>query len=193
MTGEERYEAARDVMRQLDIGEEWLAVIEPGIAPALLATLTEGLRAWGRCDLEWHVEGCHPDLVIRQVPEIPDSTTYTGPDAFVDALLDWPRQWDDFGIEPRRIFAADDEHLVVVALHHGRPPSVDLEVETEIVFLVAYRDDMLVAWDMFLTVEEALGRAAERRADADDDRAAERDRGERAQEAGAEELRADHR
>ena len=69
------------------------------------------------------------------MPEIPDSSTYAGPDAFVDALLDWPRQWEDFRMEPRRIFAADDEHLIVVALHRGRPHSMDIEVEAEIVFL----------------------------------------------------------
>ena len=45
----------------------------------------------------------------------------------------------------------------------------------------------------FTAVEEALGRASERRAHGDDDRAAERHGGERAQEAGAEELRPDHR
>jgi ketosteroid isomerase-like protein len=190
---DERHEAAREVVRQLSIGEHWLAVAEPPFPVELLDVFTETLRAWERNDLEWLVESCGPGLVIRQVPEIPDSKTYTGPDAFVDALIDWPRQWEDFRIEPRRVFAADDEHLVVVGLHRGRPPSVDIEVEAEIVFLVRFRDGLLVAWDMFLTVDEALSRAAERRAHGDDDRAAERDGRERAQEAGTEEARADHR
>jgi len=116
-----------------------------------------------------------------------------GPDALVEALLDWPRQWEDFSMEPRRVLAADDEHLIVVALHGGRPHSMDIYVEAEIAFLFRYLDGLLVTWDMFLTVDEALGHAAERRAHADDDRAAERDGGEGAQEAGAEEARADHR
>jgi hypothetical protein len=47
-------------------------------------------------------------------------------DAFVDALLDWPRQWEVFRIDPGASFAADDEHLVVVALHRGRPASMDI-------------------------------------------------------------------
>jgi|SRR5262245_643081 len=189
---EDRHEVARDVVRQLGIGEHWLAVAEPPIPVGLLEIHTETLRAWERNDLDWLIEKCHPDLVIRQVPEIPDSKAYTGRDAFVEALIDWPRQWEDFRIEPRRTFAADDEHLVIVGLHRGRPPSMDIEVEAEIVFLVRYVDGLLVAWDMFLTVDEALGRAAERRTHGDDDHAAERDGRERAQEAGAEEARADH-
>ena len=189
---EDRYETAREVVRQLGIGEHWLAVAEPPIPAELLDILTESMRAWERHDLDWLIASCGPDLVIRQVPEIPDSRTYTGPDAFVEALIDWPRQWEDFRIEPRRILAADDEQLVVVGLHRGRPPSMDIHVEAEIVFLLAYRDGLLLAWDMFLTVDEALRRAAERRAHRDDDHAAERDGRERAQEAGAEEARADH-
>ena len=193
MTAEDRHEAAREVIRQLGIGEHWLDVADPDIPPHLLAILTDSLRAWGRTDLDWLIDWCDPEIVIRQVPEIPDSSTYTGPDAFVDALLDWPRQWEDFRIEPRRIFAADDEHLVVVALHRGRPASMDMQVELEIVFLVRYRDTRLLAWDMFLTPDEALSRAAERRGDAHDDHPAEGDGGERAQEARPEEARADHR
>ena len=193
MAMEDRHEAAREVVRQLSVGEHWLAVAEPPIPVELLELITESLRAWDRNDLDWLIGNCHPELVIRQVPEIPDSRTYAGPDAFVDALLDWPRQWEDFTMEPRRLLAADDEHLIVVALHRGRPHSADIHVEAEIAFLFRYLDGLLVTWDMFLTVDEALGQAAERRAHADDDRAAERDRGERAQEAGAEEARADHR
>ena len=79
-----------------------------------------------------------------------------------------------------------------MALHRGRAPSMDIHVEAEIAFLLRYVDGLLVTWDMFLTVDEALGQAAERRAHAHDDRAAERDGGERAQEAGAEEARANH-
>jgi ketosteroid isomerase-like protein len=190
---DDRHAAARDVVRQLSVGEHWLAVAEPPIPAQLLEVITESLRAWDRSDLDWLIANCHPELVIRQVPEIPDSRTYTGPDAFIDALLDWPLQWEDFSMEPRRVLAGDDdEHLIVVALHRGRPHSMDIHVEAEIAFLFRYIDGLLVTWDMFLTVDEALGHAAERRAHGDDDHAAERDGGERAQEAGAEEARADH-
>ena len=186
-------EAARDVMRRLDIGPQWEAALEPDMPPEL-ESLTRGyIDAYRAADLEWVLDHTDPGIFIVQVPEIPDSRTYTGRDGMIEALLDWPRQWEDFRIEPRRVFAPDSEHVVVVSLHRGRPHSMDIEVEAEIVFLFTWRDGLISRWEMFLTVDEALGRAAERRGHGDDDHAAERDGRERAHEAGAEELRPDHR
>jgi ketosteroid isomerase-like protein len=158
---DERYEAVREVMRRLDLGAHWEVVIDPGM-PSPLRELTEGmLGAYRQGDLEWVLEHTDPEIEIVQVPEIPDSRTYTGRDGLIDALLDWPLQWQDFRMEPRRIFAADPDNLVVVALHKGRPQSMDIEVEAEIVFVLRWRDGRMIRWDMFLTVEEALRRAAE--------------------------------
>jgi hypothetical protein len=118
--------------------------------------------------------------VIAQPPEIPDARTYTGHDGTVEALLDWPRQWEDFRILPERIFAPDPENLIVKALHGGRPHSMDIDVEAEIVFVFHVPGGLIARWDMYLTLDEALGRAAQSRADSDDDRAAQRHGGERA-------------
>ena len=115
-----------------------------------------------------------------QVPEIPDARTYTGHDGMVEALLDWPCQWQDFRIRPQRIFAPDPNNIIVIAVHSGRPHSMDIEVEAEIVFLFRLRDGLLTRWDMFLTLEEALSRAAEGGAHRDDDHAAQRHGRERA-------------
>ena len=190
---EDRIEAAREVMRQLDLGPAWEAALDPDLPQELRAFTTELFQAYRRGDLDWLLEHTDPDIVIVQVPEIPDSRTYTGHEGLIDALLDWPLQWDDFRIEPRRIFAAEPGHFIVVGLHKGRPHSMDIEVEAEIVFLFGWRDGVTTRWEMFLTVDEALSRAAERRAHGGDDDAAERDGRERTHEARAEELRPDHR
>jgi len=190
---EDRIEAARDVMRRLDVGPQWETVLDPGMPPELESLTRQYIEAYRTADLEWVLEHTDPGILIVQVPEIPDSRTYTGRDGMIEALLDWPRQWEDFRIEPRRVFTPDSGHVIVVSLHSGRPHSMDIEVEAEIVFLFSWRDALLARWEMFLTVDEALSRAAESGADDDDDRAAELDGGERAQEAGAEELRPDHR
>src|SRR6266540_2230527 len=192
-SSEDRHEAAREVIRQMGFDEHWDAVVDPDMPPALLELTMATLRAYQRADLDWLIAAGHPDLVISQPPEFPDGRDYFGNEAVVDTLLDWPRQWEHFQIEPRRIFAADDDHTVIVALHKGRPHSIDIEVEAEIVFLLRWSDGLVTHWDMFLSVDEALSRAAERRAHHDDDRAAEGDGRERAQEAGAEETRPDHR
>ena len=127
------------------------------------------------------------------MPEIPDSRTYTGHDGLIDALLDWPRAVGGLPHGAAADLRRRSRHFIVVALHKGRPHSMDIEVEAEIVFLFGWRDGLTTSWEMFLTVDEALSRAAERRGHGDDDHAAERDGRERTQEAGAEELRPDHR
>jgi ketosteroid isomerase-like protein len=190
---EDRIEAARDVMRQLEMGDAWYSAIEHDMPAALEEVMRGIFEAYRRGDLDWLLEHTDPEIEIVQVPEIPDARTYTGHDGLIDALLDWPRQWEDFRIEPKRIFAPNPDNLIVIAVHGGRPPSMDIEVEAEIVFVFRWRDGLMTRWDMFLTLDEALGRAAESGAHRDDDHAAERDGRERAQEAGAEEARPDHR
>jgi ketosteroid isomerase-like protein len=190
---EDRYEATREVMRQLAMGAHWEEVTDADM-PAELRELVAGFStAYRDGDLEWLLEHTDPDVEIAQVPEIPGSRTYTGHEGIVEATLDWPRQWEDFRFQPRRIFAPDPDNLIIIALHSGRSSAVGIEVEAEIVFALRLRDGRLIRWDMFLTLDEALGQAAETRTHAGDDDAAERDGGERAQEARAEELRPDHR
>jgi ketosteroid isomerase-like protein len=190
---EDRYEAAREVMRQLDVGPEWRSVTDPDM-PAALLELTAGLiDAYRRGDLEWVLEHTDPEIEIVQVPETPDAKTYRGHEGLIDALLDWPLQWGDFRIEARRIFAFGPDDLLMTTLHKGRPQSMDIEVEAEITFVMHWRDGRATRWDMFLTVDEALRRAAESSAHRDDYHAAQRDRRKRAQEAGPEEARTDHR
>jgi ketosteroid isomerase-like protein len=177
---EDRFEAAREVMRQTVSRGGWEDALDPAMPPDL-AELTEGIvEAYRQGDLDWLLEHTHPEVVIAQVPELPDGRSYTGRDGMVDALLDWPRQWEDFRVVPQRVFAPDDEHIVVMAVHGGRPRSMDIEVEAEIVFVFHVPDGLVARWDMYLTLDEALSRASQSRADRDDDRAAQRHGGERA-------------
>jgi ketosteroid isomerase-like protein len=187
-----RYDEAREVVGRLGIGEHWNAVIDPDMPADLDLAMRATLAAYERADLDFLIAGVDPEIEIEQPPELPDARSYRGRDGLVDALLDWPRQWDDFRMEPRRIFAPNEDHIAIVALHHGRPHSMDIEVEAEFIFLLRVRDGLLVRWDMFMSEEDALRRAAEGSGHRDDDRPAEGDGGEGAQEAGPEEARADH-
>ena len=153
---EDRVEAARQVMRDMDVGDEWDAAVDDGM-PAELAALSGALvDAYRRADIEWLLEHADPELKISQLAELPDSRTYRGRDGIIDALLDWPRQWQDFRIEPRRVFSVGDDHLVIVGVHRGRPQMIDIEVEAQIVFLMRWRDGCMTDWDMFLTVDDAV-------------------------------------
>ena len=161
-TLEDRIEAARQVVRGFDMGEEWYAVIEDGVPPELAALARELVDGYRRADIEWLLDHTDPDAVISQLAELPDSKTYRGHDGFIDALLDWPRQWEHFRIEPLRIFSVGEDQLVIVAIHRGRPHTIDIEVEAQIVFLMRWRDRSMTDWNMFLTVEEAVDAAQTR-------------------------------
>jgi ketosteroid isomerase-like protein len=175
---DERHERAREVISRFGMGPHWEAAMDPDMDTQLAGHARSLLDAYRRVDLEALFEHLDPEIEIVQPPEIPDATSYRGREGFIEAFLDWPGHWKDFSIEPCRIFGADAEHLVVDAIHRGRSESVDLEVEAQIVFLMRWVDGLMTNWDMFLTVEEALGRAAERRAHRHDDHAAQGDRRE---------------
>ena len=145
-------EAAREVIRQMGFDERWQELIDPDMPPELLEFARRIVRAYQEADLDWLLSIGHPDIVISQPPELPGARVYTGSEALLDALLDWPRQWADFRIEGRRIFAPDDEHIAVVTIHRGRPRTVDIEVEAEFVFLIRREDGLVTCWDMFMSV-----------------------------------------
>jgi ketosteroid isomerase-like protein len=159
---EDRIEAAREVLREFDVGDEWKAVVEDGI-PSELATLqSELIDAYRRADIEWLLEHTDPDVEITQLAELPDAKSYHGHEGFIDALLDWPRQWEDFRIEPRRLFAVGNDHLVISGIHRGRPRTIPIDVAAEIVFLMRWRDGRMTDWNMFATVDEAVAAAQAR-------------------------------
>jgi ketosteroid isomerase-like protein len=159
---EDRLEAVRQVLRDFQMGDEWVAAIEDGIPSELAGLLHELLRAYRDADVEWLLEHTDPNIVITQIAELPGARTYRGCEGFIDALLDWPLQWRDFQIEPLRLFAVGDDHLVIASIHRGRPASADIEVEAEIVFLMRWRDRLLTDWNIFMTVDEAVAAAQAR-------------------------------
>ncbi len=159
---EDRLEAVRQVLRDFEMGDEWTAAIEDGIPPELASLLHELLRAYRDADVEWLLEHTDPNIEITQIAELPGARTYRGCEGFVDALLDWPLQWQDFQIQPLRLFSVSDDHLVISSIHRGRPASADIEVEAEIVFLMRWRDRLLTDWNIFMTVDEAVAAAQAR-------------------------------
>jgi hypothetical protein len=77
----------------------------------------------------------------------------------LEALLDWPLQWERFVLTPRRIFAVDDEWVLTVALHSGRA-KIGIDVEAELVWAVRWRDRLITRWETYMTVDAALAAVA---------------------------------
>jgi ketosteroid isomerase-like protein len=156
---EDRLEAARQVMRDLDMGDDWESVVDERMPPELAALSAGLIDAYRRADLDWLLEHADPALEITQLEELPDAKTYRGHEGLIDALLDWPRQWQDFRIEPRRVFSVGEDHLLIVGIHRGRSGMIDIEVEAPIVFLMRWRDGLLTDWNMFMNVDDAVAAA----------------------------------
>jgi hypothetical protein len=155
MTTEADRQAAIEVLREFDVNEAWIEAIDAGAPNWLVERCTDLARAFREADLDWLLEHAHPELVISQPEGLPDANTYLGPDGIVENLLDWPREWENFRIDPQRIFAVRDGVFVIDAIHRGRSLRMGFEMEGQVVWLLTYEGDMLRRWQMFRTVDEA--------------------------------------
>ena len=153
-----RIEQARQFLLtevQLSPRNAWAAAIDPAMPESQAALQLEFVCAYLTGDVEAILAHADPDVVITQAPEVPDARTYHGREGMLDALLDWPLQWERFALTPRQIYALDDEWVMTVALHQGRA-RIGLEVEAEIVWAVRWQDGLITRWQTYLTVEAAL-------------------------------------
>jgi ketosteroid isomerase-like protein len=153
-----RTEQARSFLlekAELSALEDWAAAIDPAMPETQRELQLELVQAYLSGDVDSIVEHAHPDLEILQVPELPDARSYHGREGMLEALLDWPLQWERFALTPRRIFAVDDEWVLTVALHSGRA-RIGMDVEAELVWAIRWRDRLITRWETYLTVEAAL-------------------------------------
>ena len=118
--------------------------------------MRETYEVWRAGDLDRMLAQSHAEIVVVQPPELPDARTYHGHEGVIDALLDWPREWEDFSVEPTRVFAVGDDRVVVDTIHRGRSLRMGIEIEAPIVWLFTQEGGMTRRWDMFTSVEQAL-------------------------------------
>jgi ketosteroid isomerase-like protein len=119
--------------------------------------------AWERGDFARIQDLCTPDVVIVQPPEVPDSKSYVGPTAMIEALEDWPTQWEDFRLELVEIIDVSDDVLVSVTRHTGRGRTSGIEMDFEVSYVHRARDGKLARMEMFFSREQALKAAGVRR------------------------------
>ena len=160
-----RIEQARAfLLNEADLSsrETWAAAIDPAMPDAQRELQLELVEAYLSGDVESIVEHAHPDVEILQAPELPDARSYHGRKGMLEALLDWPLQWERFVLTPRRIYAIDEEWVLTVALHSGRA-RIGIDVEAELVWAVRWRNRLITRWETYLTLEAALGAVASAR------------------------------
>jgi ketosteroid isomerase-like protein len=153
---EDQRERARETMRGLGFDDRWLDAADQDSPEWMLERLRETVEAYRSGDLDWVLEQSDPEIAIAQPREFPDAGTYRGHEGVIEAILDWPKQWESFELEPKRIFAINDHQFVVVAIHRGRSRQMEIDVEAEFVWLFTLRDGKTRRWEMFLSLDQAL-------------------------------------
>jgi ketosteroid isomerase-like protein len=99
---------------------------------------------------------CHPDVLIVQPPEVPDTKAYSGLAGVKEAVEDWPKQWDDFQFEVLELIDVSDTQLVSVTRHRGHGTMSGIEVDTIVAYVHTIRDGKLTRLDMFFSKEQAF-------------------------------------
>ena len=94
--------------------------------------------------------------MIVQPPEVPDAKTYQGRGAIVEAMEDWPKEWDDFRLDLLEVVDISDDLVVSVARHRGRGRESGIEMDFEVFYVHRARDGKLARLEMFFSREQAL-------------------------------------
>jgi ketosteroid isomerase-like protein len=115
-----------------------------------------GFEAIERGDMAMFDGMTTEDLVLVQPPEVPDTKTYEGRGAIVDALEDWPNQWEDFRMDLIEIIDAGDEVAVSVTRHRGRGRECGIEMDFEVFYVQRGRNGKLARMEMFFSRAQAL-------------------------------------
>jgi ketosteroid isomerase-like protein len=113
----------------------------------------EMYAAWDRGDMQAVIDGCDPEVIIVQPPEIPDSKSYRGHAGVVEALEDWPSQWDQFEARLGEVIELDERH--VISQNKQSVSARGMSMEQDLFFLHTVDNDLHVRVDMFLPREEA--------------------------------------
>jgi ketosteroid isomerase-like protein len=116
--------------------------------------MREMVAAIQRGDYGWFMDRSDPEIVNVQPPEAPDAKTYRGHQGIVEALEDWPSQWDEFEVELVEVIDLDEERLISVT--HHRMKAREIEVEQKVTYLYTIRNGLGTRMEMFLSREAAL-------------------------------------
>jgi ketosteroid isomerase-like protein len=140
-------------------GQDWPSKFEGEMPPEVAEVMLRTFDAYVRGDIDALLRGVHPDVEIVQPKAFVDARTYSGHRGLVEALLDWPLQWEHLEIEPQRLFVepapGGGYRVFSVAIHRGHSHAAGIDVEAEVVWVNTYVDGLLTRWDMYMSLEEA--------------------------------------
>jgi ketosteroid isomerase-like protein len=119
--------------------------------------VSDAIAAFERGDIEGVLRFCDEDILIIQPPELPGvPAEHRGHQGVLEALANWPEQWDDYRIEMLRIADAPGGKVFAVQRTRGRGKRSGVEVEMDFSFVFTVGDGKISEWRLFLQEGQAL-------------------------------------
>jgi uncharacterized protein len=125
--------------------------------------LRRGYEALSRGDYEAIRELLHPEILLRDRPEVPDAGSYRGFEGMLATLGDTSDSFENFRLDPIRFFEHGEKVVVFVEMT-GRGRTSGVPVEERIAHLWTLRDGLAVELRAFTQPADALEAAGLSRA-----------------------------
>jgi ketosteroid isomerase-like protein len=145
-----KIEAARRVLSETLVPDDYERRLDPAMRPEARRLVLDWNDAFVRGDVEWLLDHTDPEVRVAQPPDLPGAKRYAGHEGLIEAILDWPTQWDDFRWEWKQTYERAEGQIVSVTHHRGRGRETAIEVEADVVWVSTWRDGLLVRWEMFM-------------------------------------------
>ena len=117
-------------------------------------TVREMYAAWDRGDFQWILDRSHPEIVLVQPPEVPDAKSYHGHRGVIEALEDWPKQWEEFEVELIEVIEVDENRVISMTRH--RMKAREMDVAQDVFYLHTSKDGLGTRMDMFFSRAQVL-------------------------------------
>jgi ketosteroid isomerase-like protein len=113
--------------------------------------------AYMRDDMDWLVEHSAANVLVREPHQIPDGSTYHGPDGVIEALRRWPAEWDELVISEANLHPVDERRTILATPQ--RLKQAGLEFDVDVFHVFEAEQGKICRWEMFLSLEEAQAAA----------------------------------
>ena len=118
--------------------------------------LRRAFEDFARGDIDSVVAVCHPDVELREEPELPDSRTWHGHEGARGYWQETTARWSELGVEPRRFIEIDEATVVVLGRQLGRGAISGAEVESQFGHVYEFADGKIVRAAYYLDEQRAL-------------------------------------
>ena len=106
-------------------------------------------------DFPAYFQRFHPELTYRNREDEPDVRSCRGLDQFKGYVATWLEMFDDLRLDLGDVIDLD-EQVIAIAMLRGRGRDTGAEVHGSYVFLLRFRDGLIVQGREYATTDEAL-------------------------------------